>query len=296
MKNRFLLPVIFLLIVVFSCSRKISTPAENVPFFHTWQSLKEREYDTPIHPAPEALPPSGFFPWAGTVSHHLLAHDYIDSWFSSLAEIRPPETIQRFFILSPSHFGLSIEPYSITTGSWGSDFGLVESDTVKVREIADRLTVGLDSGVFQFEHGVSTLMPYIKKYFPQAKVVVIAYEGEPPVNIPFSIFLAEALEREFDKEGKQKNFLMISTDFSHQGNVEETKIRDAYSRSYIEAPNAVSWNMAICDNRPGIFVLDYLGRKNLDSVILHHTTSWEIANKGAEDVTSYFFTYFADKN
>jgi len=288
--------VIFVFIILsFSCRRNESALriAEETPILYsTWHYLKERKYEEPVNTPPLEIPPHGFFPWAGIVSHHLLAHDYIDSWFSRLAKMRK---IDCFYILSPSHWGLSTEPYSLTDGSWISGFGIVDSDKKSVRKLEKSLNVGLDKKVFDVEHGASTLMPYIKKYFPKALVVVIAYEGEPPVNVPKSAMLADVLESFFDKKGKRKNFLLISTDFSHHGNLELTEKRDNNSLPFIKDPSANSWFTVGCDNRPGIFVLDRLGKNNLESFILYHTNSFEISNEWEHDVTSYFFVYFGDK-
>jgi len=38
-----------------------------------------------------------------------------------------------------------------------------------------------------------------------------------------------SLENAFDKKGKRKNFLLISTDFSHHGDLELTEKRDTNS-------------------------------------------------------------------
>jgi MEMO1 family protein len=286
--------ILILLALCFSCGRneKESRAAEKLPLYHTWHSLKERRYGESVHPPPEEIPPPGFFPWAGTVSHHLLTHDYIDSWFSHLAEMRQ---VRCFFILCPSHWGLSTEPYSLTNGSWVSGFGRVDSDINSVRKLAKSLKVDLDPGVFDIEHGASTLMPYIKKYFPEALVVAIAYEGDAPVNVPKGVRLADALEGFFDKKGKRENFLLISTDFSHRGDLELTEKRDSNSLRFLKKQGAASWSMVGCDNTPGIFVLDRLGKNNTESFILYHTNSWEISNEWEHDVTSYFFTYFGDK-
>lgn len=305
-KAIFLPQVIFLIFLMLSCDRKIPNvnsagslqnilkPLETkeTPLYQTWLSLNEMEYGVPVPPPPQEIPPNGFFPWAGIASHHLLAHEYLDAWFSRLSEMRKPH---RFFILSPDHYGISTEPYALTTGSWESGFGPVESDINKVKELAKLLEVDLDTRVFQYEHGASTLMPYIKKYFPDTKVVVIAYESEGPVNIPVSRRLADALESEFDEKGKTENFLLISSDFSHHANIEETAIRDNYSLQYLKNAGAF-WHMTVCDNRPGMYIIDRLGKNNLQSVILYHTNSWEISNQWEDDVTSYFFVFFADKN
>ncbi|GBU27867.1 hypothetical protein R84B8_01410 [Treponema sp. R8-4-B8] len=127
-------------------------------------------------------------------------------------------------------------------------------------------------------------------------VAVVAYDGEPPLNVPKSAMLAQALEGFFDKKGKRENFLLISTDFSHHGNLELTEKRDSYSLRYLKNPSDNSWFTVGCDNRPGIFVLDRLGESNLESFILYHTNSWEISNEWEHDVTSYFFAYFGDKS
>jgi AmmeMemoRadiSam system protein B len=285
---------IILCLLVLSCNKSIpeSSEAEKVPVYHTWHSLYEIEYGAPVHPPPLEIPPEGFFPWAGTASHHLLAHEYLDAWFSRLAEMRKPRC---FYILSPSHYGISLEPYSLTIGSWESGFGKVESDRAKVYRLAELLDAVLDPQAFEVEHGVSTLMPYIKKYFPDAKVVAVAHEGEAPVNTLLSRRLADALESEFDEKGKQENFLLISTDFSHRHNIEETARRDNYSWQFLKNLNGISWSMAVCDNRPGLYVLDRLGKNNLESYILYHTNSWEISNQWEDDITSYFFVYFADR-
>jgi len=283
------------IVLSLSCNRNesASRAAEEAPIiYHTWHFLKERKYGEPVNPPPREIPPPEFFPWAGIVSHHLLAHDYIDSWFSRLAKMRD---VSCFYILCPSHWGLSTEPYSLTDGSWISGFGIVDSNLKSVRKLEKSLNVGLDKRVFDVEHGASTLMPYIKKYFPKASAVVIAYEGEPPVNVPKSVKLADALESFFDKKGKRKNFLLISTDFSHHGNLELTEKRDNNSLAYLKNPSTVSWNMAGCDNKPAIFILDRLGKSNLESFILYHTNSWKISNEWEHDVTSYFFVYFGDQ-
>ena len=286
---------IFLVLLVISCHRNAEEIAEpeKVTLYHTWNSLKEREYGMPVSPEPLEIPPDGFFPWAGIASHHILTHDYLDAWFFRLAEMRKPK---RFYILSPSHYGVSLEPFSLTIGSWESGFGLVKSDGIKVRKLAELLNVTLDPGAFHVEHGVSTFIPYIKKYFPEALVAAIAYEAEPPVNVPLSRRLAEAVENEFDAEGKKENFLLISVDFSNHGSLEQTYKRDNYSEQYLRNNGDTSWNMAGCDNRPGMYVLDRLGKKSRETFILYHTNSWEISNQGKDDITSYFFAYFADRN
>lgn len=244
-----------------------------------------------VPPKPQEIVPDGFFPWMGIASHHILAHDYLDAWFFELSKLRE---IKCFYILSPEHFNLAVQPYSLTYGAWESGFGLVETDKKIARRLLKRLNVEPDPNLFRYEHGTSTFIPYIKKYFPQAKVAVIAYFSEHPVNLPIASKLADTIEKEFDNKGKRDNFLLISCDFSHRGDIETTKKRDDYSRAFLKNSNDAIWNLVYCDNMPAMYFINRL-RSDFESVIYFYTNSWEIINEGEDDITSYFFVYFADK-
>jgi MEMO1 family protein len=239
----------------------------------------------------EALPGAEACPWAGTVSHHLLAHVLIDRWFSELASRRQVET---FYVLSPSHWGLSTQTYSLTDGAWKVDGGTVYSDRQEAARLARGLEVNLEPAVFDPEHGVSTLMPYIAEYFPRAKVVAICYRGEPPLDQPMASRLVEALAPRFDAKGKMKNFLLISTDFAHHGDREGTDLKDDRTRRFFSAPSAETWIFAGCDNRPGIYTLSRLLDPSTRCSVLYRSDSFELSGHGADDITSYFFTFFWD--
>lgn len=262
--------------------------AEKARIYSTWASLGERPGRTRpalIAEVPPSLPP----PWAGTVSHHLLTDELIDRWFAELAARRK---VERFYILSPSHWGLSTAEFSVTDGSWRTASGFVASDRGEARAIAARLGVELEPSVFDPEHGVSTLIPYIANHFPRAKVVALAYRGEPPVDQPMAERLAAALAPAFRPEKRNENFLIVSTDFSHHGNRGTTDARDGRSNVFFDAPAPSNWILVGCDNRPGIYALSKLLGPAARSIVLCHTDSFELTGLGQEDITSYFFSFF----
>jgi MEMO1 family protein len=269
-----------------ACSLCGCLPAPRL--YSTWASLG----DKPLPTAPVAFgaaPPPGAVPWAGTVSHHLLADREIDAWFGELARRRKVEV---FYILSPSHWGLSMQAYSITDGSWRVPDRLVESDRGSARGLARRLGVSLEPEVFDPEHGVSTLVPYIARYFPGARIVAVAYRGEPPVSMPAAAALASALAPSFDAGGRRRNFLLVSADFSHHGDAAQTAAKDAVSAGFFAAPSRDSWILAGCDNRPGICVLARLLPPGSADAVLCRTNSFALSGQGGDDITSYFFSYF----
>jgi Predicted dioxygenase len=256
--------------------------------YSTWASLGQESPGT-ARIAMGELPPADSSPWAGTVSHHLLAGQVIDRWFAELAKRRKVEV---FYVLSPSHWGLSKREFSITDGCWRVPGGLVESDRRAARSLARRLEVELEPEVFDPEHGVSTPMPYIARYFPGARVVAVAYRGEPPVSEPMASALARALSGVFDEEGRRRDFLLVSVDFAHHGDAARTAAKDAVSARFFAAPARADWILAGCDNRPGIYVVAALMPAGTRATVLCHTNSFALAGQGGNDITSYFFTYF----
>lgn len=229
--------------------------------------------------------------WGGTVSHHGLADEYIDRFF---CKIKKKRSVKTFFIICPSHFGLSTYDYSLDDFTWKCENGnKVFSDTNKVLQIADKLGVGLDKHVFYPEHGVSTLVPYISKYFPNAKIVAIAVKGEPPVDVDYAQRLYDVLCPYFEGRARKENFLVISTDFSHHDNLKETLRKDSSSKKYFETPDLKNWFLCGCDNRPGIYVLSKFANDDTKVVHLEYTNAYEICGE-SEDITSYFFSLLED--
>ncbi|MDD6487935.1 MAG: AmmeMemoRadiSam system protein B [Spirochaetales bacterium] len=241
-------------------------------------------------------------PFAGIVSHHLLAHTQIDAWFAELARQR--KDISTFLVLSPSHWNLSTGFFSVTFGSWvvsgnastaGGAQQLVDTDFEIENKLKEALDARIDDAAFASEHGVSTLAPYIKKYFPQAKIAALIYSGEPPLNQPMAEDLCNAVSGCLDLAEPQKDsvFLLVSSDFSHHQNPATTKQRDERSRRFLENPQNESWILAVCDNRPAMYLLDKLLSEDTQTTILCNTNSYELCHEAPDDITSYFFCFFS---
>ncbi|WP_407427769.1 AmmeMemoRadiSam system protein B [Treponema sp.] len=276
---------VFCSLIFTSCLEK------NENLIPTWESSGEIVPPVIFSPAVEELPPENSFVWAGTVSHHLLADKQIDFWFSQIASRRNVET---FFIISPSHYGLSTKIWSLADCSWKTKTAVVHTDSKIEQKIADGLGVSFDEQVFYGEHGITTLIPYIARYFPGAKVCAIAVHGEPPLNQNEAQKLSDTLAPFFDENGRKKNFLVISTDFAHHGNYEGTVFKDNRSRQFFNAPSSSSWIFCGCDNRPGIYTLSRFLTPVTRTSVIFHTNSFELSGFDENDITSYFFTLFYD--
>ena len=257
----------------------------------TWDYLEEEIPDSSPLLEIESLPPEKAFVWGGTVSHHLLADKQINSWFYELSKRRK---VENFFIICPSHYGLSSQDWSLDNCRWQTKNGIIYTNDKIEKAIAQALGVSYDSQVFPQEHGVNVLIPYIARYFQKAKVCVIALEGEPPLNQKKAQELADVLIPYFSDKKKAENFLLISTDFAHHGNYEGTVFKDNRSREFFNNPTDSTWVFCGCDNRPGIYVLSRLLSKDSKTSVLYHTNSFELSGFDEDDITSYFFSLFYD--
>ena len=232
------------------------------------------------------------FIWGGTVSHHSLADDYINDFFKTLSQNRK---IKTFFIICPSHFNLSTYDWSVGNGSWNVENGQkVNTDLKKAEQIITSLGVDYDPQVFTIEHGISALTPFVNKYFPNAEIVAIAIQGEPPMNIEYANKIYEAIKPFFTEKTRKDNFLLISSDFSHHGDEEQTRIKDERSALFFNNLSQKNWILCGCDNRPGIYTLSRFITENTKVVYLKHTTSYEISGEGEDDITSYYFSLLGD--
>lgn len=283
---------IVLLVICFAlaaCNRNSGSDSDAL---NTWKSLGEAEpknmYEIPI----VDTMPEDSFPWAGTVSHHLLAAKQIDDWFFNIAQRRK---VKNFFVICPSHYGLSTQEWSVSDDVWNCGDNNYIYPNLKITDrICKNLKVDYDRQVFKGEHGVSVLVPYIQRYFPKAKVVTIALYGEPPLNQISAQKLTDVLAPWFDEKGKKENFLLISTDFAHHGNLEGTIFKDTRTMTFFDNPDDSTWIYCGCDNRPGIYALAHFLTGKTKSSILYHTNSFELSKMDENDITSYFFSYFYD--
>ncbi|MCR4314387.1 MAG: AmmeMemoRadiSam system protein B [Candidatus Uhrbacteria bacterium] len=124
---------------------------------------------------------------SGIVAHHLLVGDKIAQTFAAMGTGREKTVI----ILSPNHFDLGYSPLQTTDGTWETPYGDVEVDTEVLQKL---LGSGLDSGfldqasrveqlayepeTFEHEHGVSAIMPFVKRWFPDARIVPIVIHDD----------------------------------------------------------------------------------------------------------------------
>jgi len=238
-------------------------------------------------------PPSNLFPRVGAVSHHLLVANIIDHYFASLKSLRKVTT---FIILSPLHYPQGrLGPIAISSEDWQLGTSLVACDKACVSLICQALSLTEDPSTFQYEHGIASLLPFIKKYFPKAQIAPLALVEEShhlsPIDQLASV-LAQLLTQNKDY------FLLLSIDFSHRAGPELTKARDTATARFLACPSLSKFRHLFSDNNKGLRILAllYPQLSLSESFLVCHTNSRIYLGREAENITSYFFYFWGQRH
>ncbi|MEI6650393.1 MAG: AmmeMemoRadiSam system protein B [Candidatus Moraniibacteriota bacterium] len=139
--------------------------------------------------------------------HHLLAEKDIDEVFRTVSEKDGNDSVGRIILVSPNHFGIGKSWVIGSEKDWETPSGMIRSDKVSLDGLRDVAFVS--DGIFEREHGIRNILPYIKKYFPRATLVPLALQDGLPDG------KADALAERLYRLSDPHTLLVVSADFSH---------------------------------------------------------------------------------
>ena len=221
---------------------------------------------------------------AGIVSHHFLAKDMIAEFFACIN----PESVENIIIISPDHFDyLPNKRDSLmktTLLDWDTPYGILHSNKPFIDDIKGNENITLDDTPFRTEHGVYTLIPFVQKVFPDAKVTPLILENRDYYDKYFEI------GKNFDKEN---TILIASIDFAHHVNVEEANYYDQKSIQALKSFNMeeIDYIEADC-NHCVAFLYGFLNEHSIDVNVLDNKTSKDFGWEEDNDLTSYISVYY----
>lgn len=137
-------------------------PPGDAPFAGLYRD--RAEFDTAIAAADAMVRPRSDLTGI-TVPHHLVAGDLIAAGIAMASGATP----RRVILLFPDHFRRVTTGFATTVRDIETVFGRVETD----REAVGRL--GLPAScLFVDDHGIHALLPFVRHYMPQARIVPVA--------------------------------------------------------------------------------------------------------------------------
>jgi AmmeMemoRadiSam system protein B len=109
----------------------------------------------------------------GIVTHHLLADSLIAPFFSSISAAKP----ELVFVIGPNHKRVGQKKINTGRWDWQTSFGVLEADDEAIKSLIDSCDAGENFELLEAEHSISSLVPYIKYYLPDVKLVPILLHG-----------------------------------------------------------------------------------------------------------------------
>jgi len=227
---------------------------------------------------------------SGVVPHHLLAEEIIEDFFSYISSQEKPETI---VILSPDHFqsGILMESNSFITiplNSNNQEFNNLKIDTLLWGKLFKENKMILNNSAVIAEHGVTALLPYIKKYFPETNIL--------PILIPADITKeqVEQLVETIDENTLLNTLVVASVDFSHYLPSQAADFHDTKSIRVLlnfEEENFKNIEVDCWQALYAARLFAALRHKEAPQIIAHKN-SIDFSKLDLEETTSYFSVVF----
>jgi hypothetical protein len=111
--------------------------------------------------------------YGGIVSHHAITWMLMDQWFQSLKSQRE---ISTFVILAPDHFNRTEEYLATSTAPWVTVEGELQVDLKLLNQIQEAYGIQEERRIFDLEHGIRTIVPYIAEHFPKSQIVPLIHK------------------------------------------------------------------------------------------------------------------------
>lgn len=229
----------------------------------------------------------------GVVPHHLAAKEIIKDFFEyiSLESKAQPETI---ILLSPDHFDsgdLAEGKLFIALELGTEEFDGIEVDDVLLKNLASQVGFNHSNSFIVFEHGITALLPYIKKYFPETKILPILISFD--INKEQTKYLVETI----NSYASSQAIVIASVDFSHYLSKRAAEFHDVKSINTLinfreddfENLEVDCWQCLY-----GIRLFTKLRSKESSKIIAHKNSADFLKSDNLEQTTSYFSVVFEE--
>jgi len=220
------------------------------------------------------------------VPHHLLAHQLIAEIFAKLQRDPPPLLI----VLGPNHQNRGARILTSRLG-WDTPFGTVSTNGEGIEGLLNTGLAKIDDSAFTSEHSIGNLMPFVKCYLPDAKVIPIILHHD--VSQKEAAQIAEYLAT----MAKQGAVIVSSVDFSHYLTRREAEEKDKITLEAMKEKNfntIFSMGNDHLDSPAALgtlfFAMEYCDIKDFE--LIDHTNSGILMGNDLIETTSYMTLIF----
>ncbi|GAI59432.1 unnamed protein product, partial [marine sediment metagenome] len=214
-------------------------------------------------------------------------------FFSYISSQEKPKAI---VILSPDHFQSGILMGSnsfitITVDPNYKELNNLKVDTLLWGKLFKENKMILNNSAVIAEHGVTTLLPYIKKYFPETNIL--------PILIPADITKeqVEQLVKTIDENTPLNTIVVVSVDFSHYLPSHAAGFHDVKSIRVLLNFEEENFKNIEVDCWQALYAARLFAklRQKETPHIMVHKNSTDFLNLELEETTSYFSVVLGEK-
>lgn len=219
--------------------------------------------------------------YGGILPHHLIVKDKIAAFFDGIKD----NNYKTIILIAPNHFNAGKSNIITSNGVWITPYGDIETNS----QLIEKLDLEIEENSFDSEHSISGLVSFIKKTFPNSKILPILLK----VNTKKED-LEELAERITKNTNKNDILVLSSVDFSHYQTTNTANFHDNRSNSIIKSFDFDRIYSMEIDSAPSVYLLlKYLELNKLQkSELIFSTDSGTLMNKKYEPTTSHNFFYF----
>lgn len=219
------------------------------------------------------------------IPHHLLASRIIAGTLESISS----DSIETVFVIGPDHYRKGKTFFTTSLYNWETSLGTFGCEGQKIHSLLQNSFVKNNPQVLEGEHSISGILPHVKFFFPNARVVPILVRMDTENEMVET--MSQILSNFSDKKGK--NLFIASLDFSHYLSNKEAKIRNKETLKAMQSYDYTSIRSFDDKNVDSpetleIFLrtMEKTGFNKLH--VLYDTDSGVLTGKPFEQTTSYF--------
>jgi AmmeMemoRadiSam system protein B len=227
----------------------------------------------------------------GIVPHHLLPSFIIADFFSRLSV----EEVETIILVGPNHYERGDANVITSKYNWENPFGTLKPNIDIINDLEKKQLLKINEEVLPLDHSMTSILPFIQYYLPEAKVVPLILSNE--IKEGEITVLAKELQGYIQNK---KIIILASVDFSHyltnfeakEKNIES--LRAIEKRSYDEL---FSFGNDHMDSPASVaLVLKTMDAINANKMtVLHDTNSGEMLGDNFSQITSYLSLSFSAK-
>jgi len=227
--------------------------------------------------------------------HHMIAAYELAKFYNGLSKVADPQTI---YIIGPNHYETgSADIQTCDNCIYKTSLNGLDSDLQVNSEIAQELVKEKIAEIydksFEKEHSIFSHAAYVKKYFPNAKIV--------PIILQWKIPKEEVLKLSswLDKNLSDNDLVIASVDFSHYQTKEVSDFHDQSSFASISNFDFNNIYDLEIDSPSSIYLLlDLMKKKGYEKAerFAHTNLQDFMEEKQARTTSHQFFGFFNGKN